>query len=723
MAIGDAGANFVETTDPSSINMNGPYDLYGNPLGEGSVGPITFGVDATGLPQNVPLSYVLRVGTAEFTSTTPAIRATPAELLTAAGQPLMSATDRDVAVSVEIREGAHVLARTGETLTFGPYDGAHAMAPAPVVAPVNSAGAPVRVHYDLTGITGLNNPELIISSVDHWSPFAAPLFRVAYSAPLPATSGTITVPASVFAAGGGVYGAAVMQNPDILAVGAVTPFRIAGGSADQRPDAPTLAPATGSFGHQATITRAAPALRVHWDAREVRGATGAALEVSAPGPTVYGSANTFTNQFGTTRDANGVDSPSKAWIPLPGVAGTTTLDPIKLGIPTSLNYAVRVVATSHGRALGQASPVSALEIDDGVTPDGGLVTDFDINPGGSSTVATATVNPDGSPSGSSIASYDPGAGSYGPAYAKDPSGNGAYFIYGSDPGAHRLLAASYPWSGTEQHLLTYDTTDRHQVADRSLDAASEDDVLTARVDPQRHRADLLAWRAGDQADVVMPLDTTTGTLGAPVDVDNGTPGGHFYTMLDVQQATGKVDLAGSPGSDICVIRRGGFTTADLDAGTAAPMSPTYRCLTGVTSDQAGHANVTIGPLFSFPLRPVARMQQVNESDGTVGDVQDLGGRSPLFPVVDTVHGLLIVGFLVGNDYQVNNNAMSGVGVYDLHSGTRLSFSEDFNLFSLGSSMAGVFGTVEGERGIQLDPATRTAWTYSPYGDEIQQFSY
>ncbi len=723
VAIGDAGANFVETTDPGAIDMNAPYDVYGNPLGEGSVGPITFGVDAAGLPHDVPLRYVLRVGSTQFSSDTPAIRVTPAELLAAAGQPVVSTTERSVAVSVEIREGAHVLAHAGESLTFGPFDGNHAMAPAPVIAPVNPAGAPVRVRYDLTGVTGLNNPELIISSINHWSPFAAPQFRVAYSAPLQATTGTITVPASVFTDGEGVYGAAVMQNPDILAVGAVTPFRIAGDSAGRRPDAPTLAAATGAFGHQATITRTAPALRVRWDAGAVQGATGAALEVSAPGPTVFGSANTFTNPFGTTRDANGVDSPSKAWIPMPGVAGTTTLDPIKLGLPTSLTYTVRVVATSHGRALGQASPVSALEVDDGLTPNGGLVTDFDINPGGSSTVATATVNPDGSPSGSSIVSYEPGAGSYGPAYANDPSGQGAYFIYGSDPAAHRLVAASYPWSGTEQHLLTYDTTDRHQVADRSLDAVSEDSVLTARVDPQRHRADLLAWRAGDQADVVMPLDTTTGTLGAPVDVDNGTPGGHFYTMLDVQQATGKVDLAGSPLSDICVIRAGGVTTADLDAGTAAPMSRTMRCITGLASDQAGHANVTIGPLYSAPLRPVARLQQVDEGNGTVGDPQDLGGRSPMFPVVDTVHGLLIVGFLLGNDYVVNNNAMSGVGVYDLHSGARVSFSEDFNLFSLGSSMAGVFGTVQGERGIQLDPATRTAWTYSPYGDEIQQFSY
>jgi hypothetical protein len=28
-----------------------------------------------------------------------------------------------------------------------------------------------------------------------------------------------------------------------------------------------------------------------------------------------------------------------------------------------------------------------------------------------------------------------------------------------------------------------------------------------------------------------------------------------------------------------------------------------------------------------------------------------------------------------------------------------------------------------ERSIQLDPTTRTGWTYAPGGDEVEQFSY
>jgi hypothetical protein len=724
VTIGDAGANFVENTDPGAIDLTGPDDVLGNPTGESLVGPITFGIDATSLPQHGPLRYVLRVGSTEFTSLTPAIRATPAELLAAAGQPLVSTGSRRVTVAAEVRLGPErVLASTAETLTFGPTDGTHAMAPAPVVAAVTPVGQPVSVHYDITGVTGVQQPELIISAINHWSPFAAPMYRIAYSAPLTGTTGTITVPASVFAAGGGVYGAAVMQDSAIRAVGAVVPFRIDGGSPDQRPDAPTLAPAGGTPGHQATVTRAAPNLQVSWDVRSVPGATGAALEVSAPGPTIYGLLDTFTNQFGTTRDANGVDSPSAAWTPLPGRAGTTAVDLTGLGVPTSLNYQVRVIATRAGQPLGQASPSSSLEFDDGLAPGGAVISNFDVNPGGTSTVGTATLDATGVPTSSALSTYDPRTGAYGPAYGQEPNGSNVYFVYGSDSGTQRVLAASYPWSGTEQHLLTYDSTDRHLVADQPVDLSTQYNLIAARVDAQRHRADLLAWRSGDNADVVLPMDTATGTLGTPVDADNGTPGAHFYTMIDVQQATGKVDLAGSLLGDLCVIRRSGFSTVDLEAGTAAPMVAANRCLTGLASDQAGHAELTVGPLYSFPMLPAARLQQVDETTGAVGALQDLGARSPMFPVVDNVHGVLVVGFLGGSDYQVNNNGMSAVGVYDLHTGAQLSFREDFNLFSAFNGLTADFGTLQGERGIQLDPATRTGWTYSPYGNQMQQFSY
>jgi hypothetical protein len=64
--------------------------------------------------------------------------------------------------------------------------------------------------------------------------------------------------------------------------------------------------------------------------------------------------------------------------------------------------------------------------------------------------------------------------------------------------------------------------------------------------------------------------------------------------------------------------------------------------------------------------------------------------------------------------------MSGVGVYDLATGKRLALLKSFNFVS--TAFSGVQNPAI-ERGIQLDPATRTGWTYGPGGVQVQQFRY
>ena len=720
--IGTVGS-FVEQTDPHAIDLTGPKDGSLQPTGEALVAPITFGLDVTNLPAHGPLDYVLRTGSTSWHANTPSIRVLPSEILAAAGLPVVSTGHRTVDVTMEVDRGRQVVTQARQTVTFGPTDGTYGVALAPVVAPVTPVGRPVSVHYDLTGVSKLHNPRLLISSIDHWNKWAAPMFRVAYSAPLTEPSGTVTVPASVFAAGGGIYGAMIQQDgQQTYSYGTSASFRIAASSG--RPDAPTLAGPRAAPGHQAIVTRADPRLLVRWDTRAVPGATGAALEISAPGPTViYGLLNTFTNQFGTTRDANGVDTGSTAWVNLPATSGTTTLDLLKLGVPTSLNYNVRVVATKRGQVVGQASPSSSLEFDDGVLPDGQTVFDFDVNPGGTSTVATVASGPDGMPVASSLTSYDPATGTYGSDYATDTTGRHVYSVYGSDPGTRRLSAVRYPLYDPEQHLLTYDSTDRHVVSDQSIDMTGQFNLYAGRVDRQRHRTDLLARRGSDSVDEVIPQATATGQLGNPVVADNGTPEPGIYSALDIQQGTGAVDLAAAVLGEDCPLDPAGFTTVDLDKGTAAPMSTTERCLTGVASDQAGHAALTVGPFESWFILPAGRKQVADERTGALTDPQSLDARGPIFPTVDTEHGLLIVGFLSGPDWQVNNNGMSAIGVYDLHSGARLSLIQHVNLRGLGGNLGMVMGTLAGERGIQIDPSTRTGWTFSPYGNQILQFNY
>ena len=117
---------------------------------------------------------------------------------------------------------------------------------------------------------------------------------------------------------------------------------------------------------------------------------------------------------------------------------------------------------------------------------------------------------------------------------------------------------------------------------------------------------------------------------------------------------------------------------------------------------------------------MARLQTVDQVTLAASNLKDLGARSPLFPVVDPVNGVLLAGFAATDNYTVDNNAMSAVGVFDAGSGARLALLPRFNF------LAQVFGNnslVGNERGIQVDPATRTAWTYGPFGAQVQQFRY
>jgi hypothetical protein len=729
VAFGGAGADFTETTDPAAIDLAGP-GTGTDQTGEGLVGPITFGVDATGVSPDRHLRYEVTVNGHHFISPTPAVRVLPTRLLKAAGLPVVSDSDRTVTATVQIRTPkGRVLDSTHQRLTLGPTDGTHAMAPAPVAPPVAALGKPVKVSYDLKGVRDVSDPTLLVSSIGHWSPFAAPQYNIGYSVPLTATKGIVTVPASAFSAGGGMYGLAVSQKnvPNLHYVGAATAIRIArvtpGGTADNaadRPAAPTLAPAGGTFGHVAEVTRADSGFDVRWDARAVPDATGVNVEISAPGPTIYNLSNTFTNTNGTTRDANGVDTGSVALLHESGTTGTVHLDAKALGLSSSLTYTIRILARRGTHEVGQASPVSTLAFDDGLVPGGGVLTGFDIHPGGASTAATTVIDGNWNMTHSTVRDYAPDSGAYGKAYATDTSGNTGYLLFGSDQSDQRLLAASIAGGdSTEEHLLTFDTSDGHQVADVPMGDADGNNIVAGRVDDQRHRGALLAWQ-GPGASAVLPVDTGTGQVGTPVPLASASRG-IANRMLDIDSSTGKVIVGGSNLSDNCAIYRSAFTTVDLDAGTASPSTSEERCATGLVSDQDGSATMTIGPLINMRIFLAnAQDARIDETDGTAGDVQPMGAESPIYPAVDPVHHLLVVGFLGGQDWAVNNNAMSAIGVYDLQTGQRLSLTEDANLF--GGTLGSVLFSVA-DRGIQLDPATRTGYTYGPGATQVQQFHY
>lgn len=726
--VGGLGATYQEDTDPGRIDLAGP-GTGADATGEGLVGPVTIGADVTGLADRRDVSYTLRVGNHEFTADVPAIRLTPKQMLSAAGLPVVSATDREVSLTFEVRHGRRVLASARHKLTFGPTDGGYAEALAPVVRPVVEAGHSVKVSYDLTGVRNVSSPQLVVSQVGHWNPALAPIFSAAHSLPLTALRGTVTVPAGAFAAGGGIYGIGILQNPTAgfkggPAYGEFASIRVDGGTPAQRPVAPTLAAkASGSFGHLLEVNRAAPRFSVRYDVSRVKGATGALLEFSAPGPTMYGSLNMVGNQNGTARDHNGVDSPATLERPLKGTKGTAALDPAKLELPSSTAYDLRVFAVDrHGAIVGQASPTSLLVYDDGLAPDGTDLTDFAIVPGGTSVVSVESPTGQGS-----VYDYDAATGTYGRKLTSDPAHGSVYEVFGVDSG-HRTLVLHKQTTTGEQWLETYDT----HTGDPVGTPVRVDDryvVTGGRVDSRRHRAAVLAYRFDDGGSFVLPVDTATGVQGRPLRLDEPTPdGSSMYGLLDVDESTGVFSAQKTLSTLNCMAAGGSGTVAavDLDSGSVTRSQGGTPCAGDLASDQRGHLYETWYHSTSVNFAGTGYFAQL-----PAGDQVNLGAaQAPLALAVDGKHQLALFAFQfpdlkpTGGFQQYgffDNNATGRIAVVDLRTGRTVR--------TLTGVVYPQFGNWTGrldnhrERVLQLDPATRTGWTYAGDGGQIQQFSY
>jgi hypothetical protein len=724
---GGLGSSYLEATDPGRIDLAGPGSGP-SATGEGLVGPVTIGADVTGLPDQQGVSYALRIGDHEFTSDVPAIRLTPTQMLTAAGLPVVSATDRQISLTFEVRRGHQVLASATHELTFGPTDGGYAEALAPVVQPVVRTGHSVQVSYDLTGVRNVSSPQLVVSGVGHWNPASAPIFSASYTTPLTGLRGTVTVPADAFSAGGGIYGIGILQNPTAgfrgaPAYGEFASVRVDGGTPSQRPAAPTLAAkASGEFGHLLEINRAAPQFSVHYDVSGIQGATGTLLEFSAPGPNMYGSYNLVSNQNGTTRDHNGVDSPAALDRSLKGTRGTAALDALALKLSSSINYDLRVFAVDrHGTIVGQASPTSLLGYDDGLTPDGTNLTNFAIVPGGTSVAAVESPTGEGS-----VYDYNAATGTYGRMLTSDPAYGSIYEVFGVDSANHTLVLHKQTTTG-EQWLETYDTSTGNAVGS-PVRVDDQYVVTSGRVDAQRHRAAVLAYRSSDRAGFVLPVDTATGAQGIPLPLEPAPDSHTTYGLLELDESTG-VFSAQKTGSAInCLGSIGAGTVAaiNLDSGTVTHSQGGTPCAATLASDQKGNLYETWYHSFSVNFAGTGYLGQIGG-----GDPVNLGmAQAPLALAVDGVHQLALLALRypdlkpTGGFQQygfTDNNATSRIAVVDLKTGNTVGTvtGVEYPLFGFYNGRL----PAHSERAVQLDPATRTGWTYAGDGGQIQQFSY
>jgi hypothetical protein len=349
--------SIMTATDPGAISLTGRL----------LKAWITIAPDWVGLPADgvrYQLTTLDRPGAT--LATTPWARLLPEQLLAAAGQPLVSATSRTVTVTYTATAGGRTLAAATVALTFGPSDGTSPAALAPIV-PAVSPGPAIPVRYDLTGVSPLTDPVLVVSEPGRVDPASGLFFRAAYSTPVTAVSGTIDVPVSALP-GAGVYGIGIQSSPGGAAATNYTAFaftRVA--PADSPPPAPpTLSYGGSGPAHFLGVPYHA-SFQVSYDVRDVKGADSAMLEVSAAGPTSFGSYNAFNNPNGSERDDNGADSGSVSYLRLSAAHGTVTVNSADLGLSPTMNHVIRVVPTHGDVVAGEASGVSSVSMN-GVAP-------------------------------------------------------------------------------------------------------------------------------------------------------------------------------------------------------------------------------------------------------------------------------------------------------------------------------------------------------------------
>ncbi|QUW77996.1 S8 family serine peptidase [Streptomyces mirabilis] len=735
---GSLGGMFTETTDPQHIDLG---DVASGGNGEGLVGPVTFAGDVTGLPSGAVAQYRLTEGSTVWRSNTPAIRVTPRQLLAAAGLPVVSTSDRSVKLRYDVLIKGHVVASADRTVTIGASDGTYMEAKAPTAPAVAPLGSPVTVHYDLTGVNRLSNPAIAVSGVGHWNPDLGPIFYPAWTQPLTATSGSVTIPASAFHGGAGLYGIGVIQKSVNLAdnvYAEFTPIRI--GTDTARPAAPLITDASGAAGHSATVNRANPVLHLGYDVSAVHGAVAAEVEFSAPGPARAGHNryNTFDNPNGSQVDNDGINTPSTLHQTLPGTSGTARLDVLKLGLPLSELYNVRVLALdSDHHVIGQASPSAELEADDGLVPDDARVVDFAFA-GQDSLVSLIDRN-----GVAMVKPYDPATGTYGAALTVDrtnPSGatyGATYAVIGASATTHRALVAHQAKPNGDVDLQVWDTASRTMVTQQTL-SASDYTFVNGRLDSARNRGVVLLHRTSDDVYVLLPISLTTGASSAEVPLpvsgagvtDPGAARIH-YSQMAVDPKDGTVVVL--PGSDRLCSGSVSAPRVDLDSGTATLAGDTSRCAKGVAIDDAGNAYSASNTGWStkqFAPSVITKIDPTDSSD-PVTVRQDLGleftldgGRDLAFEKFvgpDGVH-------LYGHPTLVfDNDAVGQTDVVDLTTGKRVETINGAYTYSDGSPLMSFPGLnapiFQDGQSIQLDPATRTGYTIGVNRQEIQQFSY
>ena len=722
---GQLDGAILTDTDPTNIDLEGPISIAdGTNTDRNEKAWITMAPDWEGLPPNADFKLTVVGHDRVPLATSRWARLLPEQILSTAGLPLVSPNSRTIQLRYRAIKGAHVYAETTFPLTFGPAEATTRAVLAPVVPSV-VRGNTIPVSYDLRNARNVANPTLVVSSAGRVDPATGIFFYPAFSLPLTSLQGTIQVPVTALQ-GGGVYGVGIafgtVNGQPLYSDFAFT--RVSPTASDHRPSAPLIAPDSITLpGHFLQLDYGGK-FSLTWDVRNVPAATGALLEISAPGPTFENNFNTFNNPNGSKPDKNGVDLGSVSTIPLSGTKGTMTLDGVSAGLVPSFFNTLRVIPTAGGRVVGEAGDVSTISMNGVVAADGGTVFNgFGINRDGDDGFLTS-FGFNGQTLFGSVETFDQTtnkitniADSW-----STPNGVGPYvFFEALGGGVYTGDVATY-WRLSEDPFNGPLPSTLKTLNPTSSGTIGNDVTLPATASP----AMLLAFGAPDYKDdnaaflgygwnpatyrsdgkwYAFQANVPANSTGAAYDVtpnviDSSCPGRSNYRAFTANTTTNVALMAASCGN-----------LELLNFGTGA-----ITTIKGLGSGHPGGLGVdTSTNIAAMTTQDDAGLTVFDLNAGTAKEVFLPGANTPFGTSVgvDPLHHLfLVLQRLAGNAQ--NNNNLSAILVYD-ENGNLVSRHDTFRI-----------GRTSGFRGQtlpQLKPSNRSGYVPGAQADQLQPFRY
>ncbi|MGZ3518478.1 MAG: hypothetical protein ACXVAM_15065 [Vulcanimicrobiaceae bacterium] len=725
-------STFTTDTDPGYIDLAGPTDANTlQPSGMNIDNYITIAPDWEGMPAGAQYQLsVQKAGKPAVLATTASVRLLPAQILTAAGLPVVSPSERTVTLTYRATEGFHALAQSTFTLTFGPSQATTERVFAPIVAAV-SHGPVMSISYDFSAFPQglLANPFLVVSHPGRVNPLTGSVFFPAFSQSLYSAKGTINVPLSALQ-GDGIYGVGIVLNGSLSLFSDFAYTRVQTAASAVRANAPTFVPPVSSTpqspAHFAEVSFGTP-VQIAYDVTNVPSATGAILEVSAAGPTIYGSQNPFNNPNGSVVDANGYDTGSAYEQLLPGTKGTITLTPQQLGLTASMGNMLRVIPVDGSTPAGEASDAVYLAEDGAVPGDGGsLLGGFSIG-AGDGLLTSSQPLADGEWV-SSVYDFDQSTLAVNKAIVTkntgydrfDLAGNGLFAtdlglyrdrndysytpagflaparipsIFATIPNAANAMPAGNAWSPA----LATPTTDVVGTGTNSLPGLA---AFLIRDTNYIDGTGLAAFTS----------DVGNGTFGPTIPLQSFTGFGYHYTAFDYDPTLNKGFVVGN--ASMFGRTSSSIIQVDFNANSASEF-PSMPC--GGAIDFAIDATAHLGVLSSLGCDSTRRLQLVDLNAQTFSPTSIPAAVSG-FPLVrvaaDPVNHLFLAELPVSPDAGYNNNSLSSVVVVN-EQGRQVEAIESFNFLPI----------YDFSHYFRVNGSTRRGFVFGAGESQVQPFTY